>query len=163
TRLCAIDRRQRRIPYMTLNITVVAPWGVWQSSDHRLTDLPKRDRYDDNTVNTLKLRCRDGFALVTYTGIGKLDGINVCEWRRSLVGGKSRPVDETLIRIREEATVWLGQAGPQYGLHHTFAVGAFIQGKAWAACISNVLPEPPYTEAAPLDHFGTSALGVETD
>src|SRR5262249_44825509 len=101
--------------------------------------------------------------LVTYTGIGKLHGIHVSDWLRTVLRGESRTVDETLIRIREEATAWLGQAGPQYGLHHTFAVGAFIQGKAWAACISNVLPEPPYAKAAPLDHFGTSALGVETD
>jgi hypothetical protein len=57
---------------VTLNITIVAPWGVWQCSDHRVVWLHqgKAIRTDDFSMKQVVMECLDGSALVTYTGLG---------------------------------------------------------------------------------------------
>ena len=54
---------------MTLTQTIVAPWGVWQSVDFRLTY--KRKPLPDWSHKTVLIRCPDGGALLRYTGLGR--------------------------------------------------------------------------------------------
>jgi hypothetical protein len=74
---------------------------------------------------------------------------------RRLVRGPNRTVDETLIRIREEATVELARPAATAGINHTFVVGAFLQRRPWAAVISNMQLPPG---SPPLHRFETSAM-----
>ena len=49
---------------MTLNLTIVNPFGIWQGSDHRLTDPNTGVVVEDFSVKHVILRCRDGLALL---------------------------------------------------------------------------------------------------
>ncbi len=148
---------------MTLNMTIAAPWGVWQCSDHRVTylDWDKRRKrwipsyHEDFSAKNVKFRCKDGAALLTYTGLAKVGNDDISDWLRLLLRGQSRTVDETLIRIREEADARLAGPAAKAGWEHSFLVGAFLQGRPWAVVISNMrLPRG----SPVLDHFETHVL-----
>ncbi len=148
---------------MTLNMTIVAPWGVWQCSDHRVTWLEwdsrgqrwKVTRTDDLSMKHIGFQCKDGTALLTYSGLAKVGNDDVADWLRRLLRGQSRTVDETLIRIREAADAKLAKPAAEAGLEHSFLVGAFLQGRPWAVVITNLrLPRG----SPVLDHFETGAL-----
>jgi hypothetical protein len=150
---------------VTLNITIVAPWGVWQCSDHRVTWL-RRGRpikTDDLSVKHLGVRCRDGSALITYTGLGAVDlakpDVHISDWMRRLLRGDNQTVDETLIRIRKAATAELAGPAATAGVNHTFVVGACLQRRPWVAVISNV--RPPLGSPPPLHRFETGAIQAD--
>jgi hypothetical protein len=96
---------------MTLVMTIVAPWGVWQCSDQRVAwAVPNRrtgqldiKRVDDSSVKHIQFQCRDGTALLAYSGLAKVGTDDITDWLRRQLRGQSRTVDETLIRIREAA------------------------------------------------------------
>src|SRR4051794_4115793 len=98
---------------MTLILTIVAPWGVWQSSDHRLTDVQPGGRIvgarPNYSIKHVTIRCNDGGALVGYTGLGRVNGADVSDWLRRQLRGESRSLDETLILIRERADKYLAK------------------------------------------------------
>jgi hypothetical protein len=143
---------------VTLTMTIVAPWGVWQCADHRLIWIERgkvTDR-EDFSVKHVAVRCPDGVALITYSGIGALGRkLHVSDWLRELVRGENRrTVDGTLIRIREAATSDLARPAKAHGVVHWFVVGAFLQRRPWWAAITNQ-PGPPGSPI--LDHFETIA------
>jgi hypothetical protein len=127
---------------LTLNTTVVAPWGAWQCSDFRVTYIQGRKviRRDAFSVKHVTVHCRDGSALITYCGLGALDlaterNVRISDWLRRLLRGHGRTVDETLILLREQATAHLARPAAIAGVPHTFLVGAFLQRRPWAAVI----------------------------
>jgi hypothetical protein len=149
---------------LTLTMTIVAPWGVWQCSDHRVTYLvPKPNqrwkvvKREDDSVKHVQLVCKDGSALLTYSGLAKVGNDHISDWLRRLVRGQSRTVDETLIRIREEATATLAGPAAKNDIAHALVIGAFVQGKPWIVAIVNQkLPDSP-----PLDHFETDGFALQ--
>jgi hypothetical protein len=147
---------------MTLNITIVAPWGIWQCSDLRLTRWPRGDIVDDYSIKHVTARCTDGTALISYTGLGRVGQYSVSDWLRRTLRGESRTVDDTLSFIREKATSRLGRNAASLGIRHTFIVGAFLAGRPWAAAITNMSPDRPL-ERPPTRTFNTSALMVGED
>jgi hypothetical protein len=150
---------------LTLVMTIVAPWGVWQCSDQRVAwAVPNRrtgqldiKRVDDSSVKHIQFQCRDGTALLAYSGLAKVGTDDITDWLRRLLRGQSRTVDETLIRIREAADTKLAKPAAVAGLEHAFLVGAFLQGRPWAVGIANT----PAMGSPALDHFETSALRPE--
>lgn len=151
---------------MTLCMTIVAPWGVWQCSDFRVTylipDVRHRryrvDRREDLSVKNIAFQCRDGAALLTYSGLAKVGDDHISDWLRRLLRGQTRTLDETLICVRQEADARLAGPARWTGHEHTFLVGAFLQGRPWAVVISNLrLPR-----GSPLlDHFQTIPIPPE--
>jgi hypothetical protein len=101
---------------VTLTMTIVAPWGVWQSADHRLVwiERGKATEREDVSVKHLAIRCPDGVALISYSGLGALDRkLHVSDWMRELVRGENRrTIDGTLIRIGEAVTSGLAHPRP---------------------------------------------------
>ena len=144
---------------MTLNITIVAPWGIWQCSDLRLTRWPSGEVVDDYSIKHVAARCTDGTALISYTGLGRVGRDSVSDWLRRTIRGESRTVDETLIFIRENATSKLCRAAANLGIRHTFIVGAFLAGRPWAVAVTNMSPDRPL-ESPPVPEFNTSAIMV---
>jgi hypothetical protein len=144
---------------MTLNITIVAPWGIWQCSDHRLSRFrdEKLEWYDDNSIKHIIVSCRDGTAMISYTGLGEIEGLHVSDWLREILRGQSRTLDETLMFIREQATLTLAP----YRKYHFFNIGAFLAGKPWAVIISNARVAADWAEHPPLSEFNTAAFMVE--
>lgn len=123
---------------MTLLITLVTPHGVWSSTDHRLTEHPSRRLITDSSVKHVVVRCPDGAALVSYTGLGRVARLDVSAWMREILRGESRTVDETLIDLREQATARFGMQACAIGVAHAFAIGAFVQGEPWWVEIRNM-------------------------
>jgi hypothetical protein len=115
---------------MTLNITMVAPWGLWQSSDYRLTNPRTGQVEDDASGKFMGVVCPDGAALITYTGIGRVGNESVADWILKVLRGKyNLTVDQTLILIRESATQMFPKIARGYGL--TFNIGVFIGSRPW--------------------------------
>src|SRR5215203_5332540 len=116
---------------MTLNITIVNQWGIWQCSDLRLTTWPGGKVVDDYSIKHVAVTATDGVALITYTGLGRVGGDSVADWLRRTIRGESRTIDETLVLIREAATKKLGSPAAKARIHHAFSVGAFARGQPW--------------------------------
>jgi hypothetical protein len=158
---------------LTLTITIAAPWYTWQCSDHRVTYLKRKpngqwhvDHREDDSVKHLLLRCKDGAALLTYTGLAKVGDDHISHWLRRQVRGSSRTLDETLIRIREAATADLARPAKAASRPHAFAVGAYLQQRPWAVGITNTTGPPDFpildeftTEAVPADEPKVMILG----
>jgi hypothetical protein len=117
---------------------------MWHCTDHRLTfiDGSSISHYEDTSVKSIALKCPDGTALISYTGVGALQqgDVHVSDWLRTLLRGESRSLDETLIFIREAASAVLGRPAARAGIPHHFVVGAYLAGNPWIAEISNVSP-----------------------
>ena len=81
---------------MTLTMTIVAPWGVWQCADHRLVWIEggKATEREDVSVKHLAIRCPDGVALISYSGLGRWIASSTCRtgcasWSAATTGGPS--------------------------------------------------------------------------
>jgi hypothetical protein len=122
---------------VTLAITIAAPWGIFQASDHRLTHWPSGRLVDDHSVKHVGLRSTDGGMLLTYTGLGLIGTSHVSDWVRGTLRGESRTVDESLIHLRQRATARLGLISAKAGIHHAFCVGCFLRNEPWAVVIAN--------------------------
>jgi hypothetical protein len=152
---------------VTLNMTIVAPWGVWQCYDHRLTKIKGTRvlcRREDLSVKHVTLQCPDGGALITYTGLGaaNLPGerdVPIADWLRRLVRGWTRTVDQTLILLREAATRDLAGPAKRAQQEHAFLVGAFLQRRPWWAIIANVGGPPGFPV---VNRFETAAGPADT-
>ena len=142
---------------LTLVMSIAAPWGIWQCADHRLTHIDGGSvrTYEDTSVKSVALKCPDGIALISYTGVGAIGSANlhVSDWLRKLLRGETRSVDESLIYVREAATAILGKPAARLGIPHHFLVGAFLAGQPWVAAIANVPP----SGGAPEPTFQTQA------
>lgn len=127
---------------MSLNLTIINSSGAWQCSDHRLSDPRSAKPTEDTSSKHVVLRCTDGTALIAYVGLGKVDGVALSDWIRELLRGEPRSVDQSLMTIREAATIDLGPIVSRYRLHHMFTVAAFIQRRPWLAQIRNFSVAP---------------------
>jgi hypothetical protein len=156
---------------MTLNLMLVAPWGIWQCSDNRLTAWENGENgqavpriVDDYSVKHVVICCPNGAALVTYTGLGRIGRIPIEEWVRCQIRGEVRSVDQTLVLIRERATRDLAPVAAAANLIHTFSIGAFVRGQPWAVVISNAQDGrrvPDFLRHPPTGEFKTEARKVQ--
>ena len=121
---------------MTLNMTVIASWGIWQCSDHRLVDPVTGQLVQDDSAKHVILRFPDGGALLAYSGIGSVAGIQISDWVREILRGESRTLDQSLIFLREKATQSIGPIVTGR-FQQMFSIGAFLQGKPWIVQIRN--------------------------
>ncbi len=121
---------------MTLNITLANSWGIWQSSDYRLTDPNTGEPFDDPSNKCITIDCSDGNIHLIYSGIGRVYDVHISDWLRRMLRGELRTVDNTLILIREEATRQLGPI-VRGKFDHCFSIGAYINGLPWVVVISN--------------------------
>lgn len=149
-----------RVPTrMTLNITVVTPLGAWQCSDHRLSNPDTGAIEDDLSMKHLTLHCRDGHALISYSGIGSIRGRHVSDWLRETLRGESRSLIETLTLIRANATRWIGpHVEGRYP--HLFNMGVYSEGAAWLVQIGNVWKDGAFSKR-PTRIFESSVRRVD--
>jgi hypothetical protein len=144
---------------LTLTITIVAPWNVWQCSDHRVTYMRRTPngqwevlKREDRSVKHVYFRCPDGAALLAYSGLAMVGSDHISDWLRRQTRGYTRTVDQTLIRIREAATADLTGPAKAGGIPHAFLVGAYLQHRPWAVAITNTTGPPDFPV---LDQFET--------
>ena len=146
-----------RHAHLTLNLTIVNPWGIWQCSDHRLTNTVTRKVEDDYSIKHLILRCPDGAALLAYAGAGRINSLDLSDWLREILRGESRTFDQTCIHIRESSTRDLAPLLRVEKIRHMFSIGAFLQGQPWAVQIRNF---DPAAGSVILDRFDTIAKPI---
>jgi hypothetical protein len=140
---------------MTLNLTIVNTWGVWQCSDHRLVDPADWKVVDNYSIKHVILRCPDGAALLAYAGVGRVGSVDVSDWIRETLRGETRTLDQSLILIRENSTLDLAPLLHTHGVHHMFSIGAFLAGRPWVIQIRNFATPTGVPSGAVLDHFET--------
>lgn len=142
---------------MTLNLTIVNPWGIWQCSDHRLTDTVTGKLVDDFSIKHVAFRCPDGAALLAYAGAGRINALDLSDWLRETLRGETRTLDQTFILIRENATRDLAPLLRTHNIQHMFSIGAFLHGRPWAIQIRNF---DPRASGVILDRFDTVAKEI---
>jgi hypothetical protein len=168
---------------MTLNLTLAAPWGIWQSCDYRVSDVvvdaygKKRlvPRQDFFSPKFLDISCPDGYALMTYTGVAELP----CPPRFVQLALVSN-IEDPELRAGAPMSVadWAAWSlhGPARSVDqsvqhlqaeaakdptlskrpHMFTYAAFLGDDAWIAQTSNV-DEWPF---GPVEGYGTVAERV---
>lgn len=114
---------------MTLNITLVSRWALFQSGDFRLTDLSTRPPTprDFAAHKQFIVGAHDWQGLVSFAGIGRTgDGIAVADWLGDLVWGykASRNSVDAFVEELRGADRWLTRV-PRHQRFHTFTLAAF--------------------------------------
>ena len=122
---------------MTLNLTIVSVWGVWQCSDNRLVDAATGRVVSDYSVKQVELICSDGSALLAYAGAGRIRDVDVSDWIRETLRGETRTVDQSLILLRENATRDIAPLLQSRGISHMFSIGTIIGTRRWMVQIRN--------------------------
>jgi hypothetical protein len=119
---------------MTLTQTIVAPWGIWQSVDYRLTDPRTGGTFEKWSHKSVSVRCGDGGALITYAGTGRFDfnpdSPDISEWIANELHGHSGTVDQAVRRIEQVSSSllkvqnashvydWRNHSRADMGLYH---------------------------------------------
>jgi len=150
---------QGAIQDMTLNLTVVNAWGIWQCSDHRLVDPATGKVGDNRSIKHVILRCPDGAALLAYAGAGRVGGVDLSDWIRETLRGETRTLDQSFILIRDNATRDLAPLLRSQGIYHMFSIGAFVVGRPWIVEIRNFV-HTDGQRGAILDHFEMAAKEI---
>jgi hypothetical protein len=131
---------------MTLAMTVAAPWGIWQCSDCRLSDTSTYPPIitDDWSLKHVSVITNDGFALVSYTGVGAFrhegQRKSMSEWITEKLTGEIRTLSQIVEWIRQEASVLFSELGR---LPHEFSIGAFRGGVPWFVQVTNIVGFEP--------------------
>jgi len=79
---------------MTLLLALASPWGIYQSSDYRLTAVPAGTPEDDIagskqlTVSSIGL-----VAQVCFTGVAKVSGSRTRDWISEIIARTPQPLD----------------------------------------------------------------------
>lgn len=119
---------------MTLIITVVAPWGVWQANDHRLTHGASGRSIPGEHPKHVHLDCPDGQALLAYTGTAWIRGTDLCDWIGQAIRGEQLPLIATLNLIRKELSHEVAFRNGRLLL----AVGALAHDAPYGVVITNL-------------------------
>ncbi|MDR3500909.1 MAG: hypothetical protein P4L72_16975 [Parvibaculum sp.] len=109
---------------MTLIISVVSRWGIWQLSDHRLT--AGGNVVSDVSMKTVRLEAEDGRALIAYSGIGKVENLEISDWVRRVLRGQRRTIDQHVHLLWEKANKSLAPICRRERISHWFSIAAYV-------------------------------------
>ncbi|MFF8437371.1 hypothetical protein [Streptomyces bacillaris] len=98
---------------------------------------------------------------MSYTGLGRVDSLDVSTWMREVLRGESRTVDETFIDLREQATARIGTQAKSLNVPHAFLAGAFLGGRPWAVSITNLGSPTGPSPGSIQSVFETTALPAD--
>ena len=122
---------------MTLNITVLTSHCIYQSADYRLLDLQTKTTTDFQTQKIFVVNAFKWSATVCFTGVGRIDALNVHEWLSDKLGLiQANDPFERLIDELLKAESWLSRV-PAPDNKHSFSVGAFLGTKPVFTLVSN--------------------------
>ena len=152
---------------MTLIISAVTSKKMYQVSDTRLTK--NGDVFDDFSIKTTLVSCRNAFISISYTGIAYLSNLRTDEWLVKILSD-FHAWDKTLIEIAEyiksAATIEFKKINNPKK-HHTFVLmGWFVNAKGIAptiGLITNCEDENFKFLDIPLEHFEVRTLTLKKD
>ncbi|MDH6137985.1 hypothetical protein P3T37_007428 [Kitasatospora sp. MAA4] len=134
---------------MTLNLTLVSPNLIVQTSDFRLT--AGREIRSHTAQKQTVLQYRDWSGLVCYTGIAQWGDHDTAAWLDQVLShpaGQRSPQDiaDTLAR---KGRAWLRRIPEEHRVH-AFTLAAFEQGRPTVYLVSNVMrPDGSWKPARP--------------
>lgn len=140
---------------------------MYQVSDTRLTK-PNGDLFNDFSIKTTLISCRNAFISISYTGIAYLGNLRTDEWLVKILSDV-HAWDKTLIEVAEHiksaATIEFKKINNQ--IKHTFVLmGWFVNAKGIAptiGLITNCEDENFKFLDVPLDHFEVRTLTLKKD
>ena len=142
---------------MTLIQGIITPDHIWICTDNRVS-VNNKFKNDDH-VKYVGIRCSDGTALLSYTGLAELrDRTKMSDWVRTVIRGENRDVESTVLVIADRATKEIGMYSPLPVL--VFVVAAFIQGKAVLYQIANIADKTSWDK--PLSQFSVKKVFIDT-
>jgi len=126
---------------VTLNITLLTPFAIYQSADFRLTDLDTGRLMTDQSAKTVILQYNSWSGFVTYTGLGSWYGRSVSEFVVDwLTDGVARSsMNDVALHLESGGTRLLTdvQQRSGYSVRHTFTLAGFENNAIRAFVISN--------------------------
>lgn len=170
---------------MTLVVTIITEWGIWQSCDYRLSQnvTGKWGSVDDWSPKHVGVKCPDGKALISYTGCGRVSyfgprieynhsipAYQVPAWVRSInamVGRRlEAPVSEWVIRILhgetrsiDDSLIRLREAATANAILRrtptVFPIGAYFHSTPWLVLITNAQARRDWFHHPPRRKFET--------
>jgi hypothetical protein len=121
---------------VTLLVTVVSNYGVWQASDHRLTSAGRVVL--DDAIKHTRLQSNDGRAIIAYAGFGRsINGVHLSEWVRRVLRGARRTLQDDMWALKCAADEVLVPLCLENGIFHTFSIAAWVNGKPQFYLITN--------------------------
>jgi hypothetical protein len=140
--------------YMTLNITVMNEWGSWQCADHLLWDTRSRTPRENLSAKQVNLECPDGRLMLTYAGIGDINGVEISDWIRETLRGQSRGINATIQALAANSTQDLAPLAYGARLRHLFSIVAhFKMGRRWLVQVRNLTVPAPGLRSVLLRKF----------
>jgi hypothetical protein len=141
---------------MTLIQGIIRPDHIWICTDNRVSVENKFK--NDNHVKYVGIRCSDGTALLSYTGLAELrDGTKMSDWVRTVIRGENRDVERTVLAVSDSANKEFGTYSPLSTL--VFIIAAFVHSKAVLYEIVNIADKNSWNK--PLRHFSIKKLLVD--
>ncbi len=125
---------------MTLNMTLLTPAAIYQSSDFRLTDPNSQKVIRDESVKTVILRYQRFSGFVTYTGVGAWGNIDISTMIVNWLGSaKANSLAEVATILETEGTRLLNKVrrATRKRFPHTFTLAGFEDQRVRAYVISN--------------------------
>lgn len=124
---------------MTLLITAASRDVIYQSADFRLSGLHDGQIITDRSTKLVTLTYSNWQGFITYTGIGKWDGIDtsvlIVRW---LAGNSEISPDKVEQLLQDKGGSWLTRIADRLGpQRHTFVFGCFDPAGARVSVISN--------------------------
>ncbi len=119
---------------MTFNISIISRYGLWQMCDHRLSS-----NTNDDSLKHVRFHAKDGKGLLTYSGIGSVEGQDISKWVRKLLRGEERNIEEhmhLLLAASNKHLTEICQKNPAV-CPHTFSLVAYIAEQPVMIIITN--------------------------
>jgi hypothetical protein len=139
---------------MTLNITLVSPWIIYQSTDFRLTDANNASvTMSETAQKQVVLQYQNWCGLLCYTGIAKWASHDTEAWLPDALthSGGSRSPRQIANTLAMHANSWI-RGIPIDLRRHTFVLAAF-EGRPIVYYISTFQRCGGNDLMKPLDHF----------
>lgn len=118
---------------MTLNLTLLTPGHIIQTSDRRMVSMPDGKPINNQANKDLVLEAADGIFAITFAGVGLYRGERVDLWlggRMLDEGVPELPINDGLEIIRQLATDWFRTFPETVDKRHTFVVAGWDSSTA---------------------------------
>ena len=143
---------------MTLIISAFAAKKMYQVTNTRLTK--NGDLYDDYSIKTTLLECKNAVISISYTGIAYLGNLRTDEWLVKILSdfkAWGKGLKEVAEHIRNVANIEFRKINYKMK-YHTFVIAGWFVGKRKIAeptygVITNCKDDNFSISDAPLDHF----------
>lgn len=143
---------------MTLNMFVTSRWGIFQSSDFRLTTAEGNSHTLSNSEQKMYvLHYWDWSGVLSYTGVARYRRHDTAAWLSRVLVHKPGPrtFNEVLHTLELEGQRWI-KTIPERHRRHTFTLAAYVKKRPVLGYVSTFERAGGYPLERPKDRFFTT-------